>query len=573
MAITRVSQGSGEGFFGIGAISVQLGFQSDGGPYVPYTGQAGDIFIAFAWGGPGQVVVPGDPWELLVSETGVNPASSFYAWTYIATDLNWNSTFNFGNPSHDSTPRVVVVVYRGADSVFASGFQAFPNDGPDYNILNIVSPSLPSGADGSMLVTGHGVWRGSIPFVGPTFSWSEPPSMSQVWITELANRPTNVLVEEQTVSSGSTGIRMAVATSADGVSSGAAMAVVLGLGETVPESPFSLVVVGNNGIIATSPDAIGWTSRDSVAVFGGSGVYAVEYSPELNITVAGGVAGKLGSSVDGITWTPRTSGFGSVNITSDVTCFCWSPELHLFVMGGHDGKMATSPDGITWTLRTSGMTGFRIQDIVWSSELGLFVAVGSANVGNGNRLATSLTGKEWTVRTTPIISTKNLLGVVWSPELGVFVATSDYIVGSDTKAIKSVDGVNWILVSYVAVTGSSYGAGAWSSPLTLFSFGQVKSSNGTAWTNSALSFRGYGLGGLAWAEDLEMFVLVGGNGQVATSLDGQNWVLRTSGDGFNGTPINPFSTNTLNDIAWVGPYEPSGSLQGWSAGNQPRLHG
>ena len=94
-----------------------------------------------------------------------------------------------------------------------------------------------------------------------------------------------------------------------------------------------------------------FTSRTS-----GFGTYAIRAIAYGNgLYVIGGDNGSLSTSTDGITWTSRTSGFG----TNTIRVITGKPQPNgqwFFAAGGDNGNISTSTDGITWTSRNSGVT-------------------------------------------------------------------------------------------------------------------------------------------------------------------------------------------------------------------------
>jgi hypothetical protein len=118
----------------------------------------------------------------------------------------------------------------------------------------------------------------------------------------------------------------------------------------------------------TSPDGINWTMRSIRLDFiGNSNFESVCWSVELGMFIIGGPQTLI--SYDGITFTPIIGDVGGSSI-------CWSPELQLFVYSAND-YIYYSHNGINWnTYYFSENTNYLIQDICWSSELGIFIGVG-----------------------------------------------------------------------------------------------------------------------------------------------------------------------------------------------------
>jgi hypothetical protein len=168
------------------------------------------------------------------------------------------------------------------------------------------------------------------------------------------------------------------------------------------------LIGGGSGSLASSTDGIGWTVRSST--FGSFTLRSAEWSSELGLfVVVGGGPGNPGgiaTSPDGITWTGRSPTGLQTPGGNDVA---WSPELGLFVAVGENGGVSTSPDGITWTPHTQG--GYTILTVAWSAALGLFI-----HAGSGGTLKTSPDGSLWTEvsggvflpLSTPSIDTENI---------------------------------------------------------------------------------------------------------------------------------------------------------------------
>ncbi len=200
------------------------------------------------------------------------------------------------------------------------------------------------------------------------------------------------------------------------------------------------VVVGRNFTagtkdVATSPDGITWTTQTADATVS---FMAGAHSPELGYSIAidntAAPNQQIFRSHDGAQWTDiGVLGLASLSVTN----MEWSSELQLFCLTGTDDKIATSPDGLAWTLRTSPAD--IDQDVAWSAEKGLFVAVG---LGPTNFIATSPNGVVWTLRTNPDTDL-SLSAVTYSSELELWVATGQNTVDTTGNVLTSADAITW----------------------------------------------------------------------------------------------------------------------------------
>jgi hypothetical protein len=162
------------------------------------------------------------------------------------------------------------------------------------------------------------------------------------------------------------------------------------------------------------------------------------------IYVAAGSNGILYSSTNsGVTWTSRTSQFG----TSQITNVAYGNGV--FVAVGSAGKISTSTDGITWTARTANMATNEIAAVAYAN--GLFVAVGDgANAGTGG-ITTSSDGTTWTKRNTPgTTNSARLFSVNYGN--GYWVAVGQ---ANNTTGYYSTDGATWTALP-ASLTGTRY---------------------------------------------------------------------------------------------------------------------
>jgi hypothetical protein len=143
-----------------------------------------------------------------------------------------------------------------------------------------------------------------------------------------------------------------------------------------------------------------------------------------NIYVSGHTGGQIWSSTNsGVTWTQRTSGFGS-NGVYGITF-----GNGIFVAVGDAGTITTSTDGITWTARTSNMGANAINTVVYANSL--FVAVGGGGgTTNTGGITYSTDGITWTRKSQSITMGVNYNAVVWDGTnwiVGGSTSTNNYI--------------------------------------------------------------------------------------------------------------------------------------------------
>jgi len=149
------------------------------------------------------------------------------------------------------------------------------------------------------------------------------------------------------------------------------------------------VAVADSGNLITSPDGITWTSRTSS--FGSNAITAVAYGNGYWVAV--GAGGLAAYSSDGITWTQATTGMSANPLKS----VAWGNGL--WVIGNGVGAMATATDPAgTWTARTSTLTN--IGDIHYFKGQSIWVA--GNDVGTTGALASSTDGLTWTARTSAV---------------------------------------------------------------------------------------------------------------------------------------------------------------------------
>jgi len=245
------------------------------------------------------------------------------------------------------------------------------------------------------------------------------------------------------------------------------------------------VVVGQSGLILTSPDGFNWTQRSS-----GTATWLSDVAFANNTFVSVGQTGVVLTSTDGFTWTPHTSGtsadFNRIRFINGQ-----------FIAVGDEDAIATSPDGITWTIQNSGLpTPVTPPDP--NDYLGFLY-----NVGYGN---------------------------------GIYI-----IVGKSSTILTSPDAIHWAAQNIPdGFTGDvAYGNGQF----VISAYGGVilTSSDASNWTQQPrLPLPNTGLSGIVFGQG--EFVGCSGGDQIFTSPDGTNWTERYSG----GSSLNLWNVKYVN---------------------------
>jgi len=124
--------------------------------------------------------------------------------------------------------------------------------------------------------------------------------------------------------------------------------------------------------------------------------------------VATGYTG-IYTSTDGFSWQQATL---PAEATPDYHRILWNSTQDRFVTGGYSGAVLTSPDGLTWTPHTTGLG--TLFDIINAD--GQYVAVSD----DGSQVATSPDGITWTLHNTPASQNDIINGIAWNGS--IFVA-------------------------------------------------------------------------------------------------------------------------------------------------------
>lgn len=191
-----------------------------------------------------------------------------------------------------------------------------------------------------------------------------------------------------------------------------------------------LTTNGTTASWGTVNQPLTWTQRRNPTTSAGFAV--IEYNGS-NLYVAAGSNGILATSPDGITWTDRTSGFGSDKIYSV------RYGNGLWVAVGTNGKITTSTDGVTWTARTSNMGTNIIYDVIYANSTWVAVGDGGGTTNTGG-ITYSTDGITWTRKSQSVAIEPNYFGVAWN---GTNWIVGTYTNGSNNMIYASTPSGTW----------------------------------------------------------------------------------------------------------------------------------
>jgi hypothetical protein len=305
---------------------------------------------------------------------------------------------------------------------------------------------------------------------------------------------------------------------------------------------------GLGALFQTSTDSITWTTRTtgygtqsiSALTFGGS--YALAYG-ENDIGVP-----FLSASTDNITWTFRTSG-----ITQPI--FALTYENGIYIAAGSSGILNTSTNSIAWTLRTSG-TSQEIFALTYGNNAYL-----SGTISGQIRFSSD--GIIWSLRTS------NSLNAIYTLTYG----NNIYLSGEASGALETslTGSVYWqsinlassvLLPTYKgAEEFTTRGAQTFTIPLTASQFyiecvgaggggasGRIKGTLGSGGGGGAGAYNSWLIRRPELGDATSMTLSVGTGGQ-----GGTNRGLSTSTDGIIWT-VSPFDNTTLTPTIYASGY-------------------
>jgi len=190
-----------------------------------------------------------------------------------------------------------------------------------------------------------------------------------------------------------------------------------------------MVVSDGNQNIIVSPDRIHWTQHDTGRA--GYLIHDVAHDQSGRWVIVGEVGGTdlyiYTSDNDGVNWTQRHT---SAGMGQELRGVAHNGALWVACgIGGGNSGILTSLDGATWTQRTTDQ-GFKV---TWNTTLDMWCVVGPAIAGEV--FTAPADGLVWTPRASGVVEDLNDVTVNLA---GEFIA-----VGNAGVAIRSADGINW----------------------------------------------------------------------------------------------------------------------------------
>ena len=226
----------------------------------------------------------------------------------------------------------------------------------------------------------------------------------------------------------------------------------------------------------TTSDVSGWSNIIDIN-FGTSPVSDIHYGNSLFVAV--GNDGKLSTSINGTSWTSRTSGFG----TSSNSILGVAYGNSLWVAVGQGGKCFTSIDAVSWTSRTSGHGSTTINDVVYGAS-------GWVTIGNNNKVYSSTDAITWTARSGGFSNSDSGLSNV------EYLNSSTYIIcgsqsGITPRVATSTNVSSWstrtTTLSGDSAVGSSFGSSLYVVNSNTGIIATAASTDLTTWTNRGVA--------------------------------------------------------------------------------------
>jgi len=276
-------------------------------------------------------------------------------------------------------------------------------------------------------------------------------------------------------------------------------------------APHKWIAVGDIGQIKLSKNAFVWSGQQPLS--SANAMWGAAYganSTNVNIYVAGGGAGNLSISEDGIYWN------GINATTSTINAVYYANGI--FFYGTNGGGFAASRGGALWSDASNTIAS--LNSVAYGN--GVYVIVGDAYGSNGAIVRRSTDGVHWTG------SIANSAASLQHVEYGgnIFFA-----VGTSGNIVTSTDGTNWFLRQANAYSTNTFYGCAYGGTQNLYVLGGQ--SGNIATSTDAITWTGRTSGTSSLIRNIAasptLFVYVTDGGGLSTSTDGITWTSRTSG--------------------------------------------
>jgi hypothetical protein len=176
-------------------------------------------------------------------------------------------------------------------------------------------------------------------------------------------------------------------------------------------------------VLTSNGDGSAWTLQDA-----GAGVVNTSFnavSSDGNIIIIVGSNGTILNSDDAVTWTEQAK-----PLNNDLNDITW--DGNRFIVVGSNDTILSSPDGLTWTSHVPGTSNIKFAAVTqWDSGLPAVPLV--ATVGSAGTLVTTPTADPGAIIRTG--TTEQLGGITWVDD-GV-VQPYFVIVGNDGTVLTS----------------------------------------------------------------------------------------------------------------------------------------
>jgi len=323
-----------------------------------------------------------------------------------------------------------------------------------------------------------------------------------------------------------------------------------------PQSIPKIVVVGHDGNIIYSDDAVTWQGATAPHSSDANYLYnSVTYSPQRRQFVAiiyDGINStyNINTSNNGKTWIEQVIPTNTTNWLG----VAWSPTLRLYAVCSGDANnqynFMTSPDGVNWTDRVAPIVGgnyIGYSQIIWSVSSSSFIAIGTDGSASQNS-AYSTDGITWTINTASAIKANAI--AEGDSSLGSGKHVKIYRKTSTQNQAASASDVTSTWTDRTASMGGAvydWSGVAWSPSLALYcgvassgplNYGcerVILSTDGINWTGYSTGLTDINIADIDWSASLGKFIAVG-DGVTTTvammqSSNGTTWSTITTPNG------------------------------------------